>query len=844
MKDKSLLVLLVEDSEDDALLIIRELKKGGYHPVYERVETTTAMKNALQEKQWDIILCDYNMPNFNAPSAIALLKESNIDIPMIIVSGTIGEETAVECMRSGAKDYIMKGKYSRLCPAIARELAETEVRKKQKIAEEMLLLIQRAVEGSSDAIGLADAQGNHFYQNKAFTHLLGYTVDELKVKGVAQTVYADQEVARDVFETIMKGGSWGGEVEDIAKDGRRLTVMLRADAIKDETGKTIGLLAINTDITEQKHAEESLRNSEEKFRTTFDLAPFPIVITDMDGRYFDVNQMFCKRMMMNKEDLIGRTSREIPTASIPENNDEVERLQKKIFEHGFVANEEITLIRNTDKKRSIILLSAQLVTISGRQYVISVMNDITERKMAEEALRSSEEKYRLLYNNMRDGFVYLNINGAFMECNAAFAEMTGYKLQELRSLTFEDITPEKWRSVDKVAINKLIQRGYSDIGEKEYRRKDGTILPVELLATMIRDDYGKPSGFWAVVRDVTERKQAEERLKKSEEKYRLLATNVTDVIFTMDMNLNYTYISPSISQLVGYTADELMKMNASEIVSPETFRDIVDVFMEELETEKKDDRNLKRSRVMEYQNICKDGSKVWAETTITFLRDGNQKAVGLLGVARNITSRKESEMALEDSFDRLQKSFGVTINVLVSALEMRDPYTAGHQIRTSNIACAIAREMELTENLIEGIRLAGSIHDVGKLSVPVEILTKPTKLSNLEYSLIKEHPRSGYTMLRGVESPWPLAETVYQHHERMDGSGYPRNLKGDNIIIEARIMAVADVVEAMASHRPYRPSLGIEKALEEIEKNKGILYDENVADACLRLFREKGYQLT
>ena len=844
MKDKSLLVLLVEDSEDDALLIIRELKKGGYHPVYERVETTTAMKNALQEKQWDIILCDYNMPNFNAPSAIALLKESNIDIPMIIVSGTIGEETAVECMRSGAKDYIMKGKYSRLCPAIARELAETEVRKKQKIAEEMLLLIQRAVEGSSDAIGLADAQGNHFYQNKAFTHLLGYTVDELKVKGVAQTVYADQEVARDVFETIMKGGSWGGEVEDIAKDGRRLTVMLRADAIKDETGKTIGLLAINTDITEQKHAEESLRNSEEKFRTTFDLAPFPIVITDMDGRYFDVNQMFCKRMMMNKEDLIGRTSREIPTASIPENNDEVERLQKKIFEHGFVANEEITLIRNTDKKRSIILLSAQLVTISGRQYVISVMNDITERKMAEEALRSSEEKYRLLYNNMRDGFVYLNINGAFMECNAAFAEMTGYTPEELRSLNFEDITPEKWRSVDKIAINNLIQRGYSDIGEKEYRRKDGTILPVELRATMIRDDSGKPSGFWAVVRDISERKQAETRLGQSEEKYRLLATNVTDVIFTMDMSLNYTYISPSISQLVGYTADELMKMKASEIVSPETFRYIVNVFMEELEAEKKDDRNLKRSRVMEYQNICKDGSKVWAETTITFLRDGNQKAVGLLGVARNITSRKESEMALEDSFDRLQKSFGVTINVLVSALEMRDPYTAGHQIRTSNIACAIAREMELTENLIEGIRLAGSIHDVGKLSVPVEILTKPTKLSNLEYSLIKEHPRSGYTMMRGVESPWPLAETVYQHHERMDGSGYPRNLKGDHIIIEARIMAVADVVEAMASHRPYRPSLGMEKALEEIEKNKGILYDENVADACLRLFREKGYQLT
>ena len=140
--------------------------------------------------------------------------------------------------------------------------------------------------------------------------------------------------------------------------------------------------------------------------------------------------------------------------------------------------------------------------------------------------------------------------------------------------------------------------------------------------------------------------------------------------------------------------------------------------------------------------------------------------------------------------------------------------------------------------------MAGSIHDIGKLSIPAEILSKPTKLTDLEFSLIKEHSRSGYEMLKDVESPWPLAEIIYQHHERMNGSGYPRNLKGDEILMEARIMAVADVVEAMASHRPYRAALGIEPALEKIEKNKGILYDAAVADACLKLFREKGYQLT
>jgi HD-GYP domain-containing protein (c-di-GMP phosphodiesterase class II) len=150
--------------------------------------------------------------------------------------------------------------------------------------------------------------------------------------------------------------------------------------------------------------------------------------------------------------------------------------------------------------------------------------------------------------------------------------------------------------------------------------------------------------------------------------------------------------------------------------------------------------------------------------------------------------------------------------------------------------------MGLPKDKIDGIRMVGSIHDIGKLSIPAEILSKPTKLTDLEFSLIKEHSRSGYEMLKDVESPWPLAQIVYQHHERMNGSGYPRNLKGDEIIIEARIMAVADVVEAMASHRPYRPALGIEAALEEIVKNKGILYDNTVAEACLRLFREKGYK--
>jgi len=251
----------------------------------------------------------------------------------------------------------------------------------------------------------------------------------------------------------------------------------------------------------------------------------------------------------------------------------------------------------------------------------------------------------------------------------------------------------------------------------------------------------------------------------------------------------------------------------------------------------------KPERGILYKILRKDGTTGFGEMTGFPLKNQQGEIIGFRGIGQDVTESKLAEKELKQTLESLRKSVGATIQVMVSAVEMRDPYTAGHQIRTADLARAIATEMGLPKNKIDGIRMAGSIHDIGKLSIPAEILSKPAKLTNNEFNLIKEHSYSGYEMLKYVESPWPLAQIVYQHHERMNGSGYPRNLKGDEILMESRIMAVADVVEAMASHRPYRPALGIEAALGEIEKNRGIFYDNTVADACLRLFREKGYQL-
>ena len=177
-------------------------------------------------------------------------------------------------------------------------------------------------------------------------------------------------------------------------------------------------------------------------------------------------------------------------------------------------------------------------------------------------------------------------------------------------------------------------------------------------------------------------------------------------------------------------------------------------------------------------------------------------------------------------------------------VEKRDPYTSGHQMRVAGLTRAIAESLALSQDQIEGAFMAASIHDIGKISLPAEILTKPVQLTDIEISLIQAHAQAGFDILKGIEFPWPIADIIVQHHERMDGSGYPRGLAGEEILIEARIIGVADVVETMASHRPYRPSMGIDKALQEIISNKGKLYDTRVVDACLHIFNEQGFEFS
>jgi len=328
----------------------------------------------------------------------------------------------------------------------------------------------------------------------------------------------------------------------------------------------------------------------------------------------------------------------------------------------------------------------------------------------------------------------------------------------------------------------------------------------------------------------------------SGERYHQIVEHVGDTIWTVDMNMQPTYISPSITRLLGYSVQEAMAKPMAEVFSPDSFKFAMEILEEELEIENRKQKDLARSRALELEMIRKDGLIVPVEVNYTFLRDAEARPVEILAIARDISARKQAEEESKHSTYRLITAMESTISAMAMIVEMRDPYTAGHQRRVTQLACAIAKEIGLSVDQITGLRLAGLIHDIGKVRVPAEILTNPDGLSEAEFTMIKMHPTLGYDILKTMDLPWPVANIVHQHHERMDGSGYPSGLLAKDIIIEARILAVADVVEAISSHRPYRPARGIDVALGEIWRNRGTRYDATIVDACLKLFREQGFK--
>jgi PAS domain S-box-containing protein/putative nucleotidyltransferase with HDIG domain len=330
------------------------------------------------------------------------------------------------------------------------------------------------------------------------------------------------------------------------------------------------------------------------------------------------------------------------------------------------------------------------------------------------------------------------------------------------------------------------------------------------------------------------RLRAVHTIREGEEYYRLLVESIQEGLGIVDGDENIIFANRPWCQILGYTRDEVMGKNLKEVMPPESFRQIRD------ETDK---RKKGLSSVYEIKVRTRDGEFRDIRVSAVPWSNGSGRFVGTIGSVLDITDQKRASAQIAATSDKLRKAVEGTIQAIASVTELRDPYTAGHQRRVAELASAIAREMDLTRDVIDGIFLVGLIHDIGKIYVPAEILSKPGRLTSVEFDMIKAHAIVGYDILKNIEFPWPIADVVVQHHERLNGSGYPNGLKDDDIIRDARIVAVADVVEAMASHRPYRPALGIEAALKEIREHSGVLYDPDVVRACLDLFETRGFTL-
>ena len=588
--DTPLRVLSVEDSEDDALLLLRELRRGGLEPVFTRVDTPKAMAETLDKQPWDVVISDYAMPHFSGRDALALLKESGLDLPFIVVSGAIGEETAVEMMHAGAHDYIMKGNLARLVPAIERELREAEVRRKRKQAEEALRTSEAEYRGLFenvfDGVYRSMPEGRILTVNPALVSMLGYdSAEELSNASNVRDLYANPE-ERAYWVRILDDE---GEIRNVeltlkCKDGQQVTVLENARSVRDEQGIVLYYEGTLTDITERKRAEEALqkahdelearveertaelRASEEYLRILFEYAPDAYYLSDLKGNFIDGNRAAEKMVGNDKDELIGKSLLSLNLLTLGQIPMAAAHLARNVMGHP-TGPDEFTLTRR-DGSQVPVEISTHPVKIKGQSLVLGLARDITkrkqaeealqkahdeleqrveertselaraneqlereliERKQAEEALRASERKYRGIVEQSQDGIALTNEEGIIIEWNRGQEQIVGLKGEEVLGLPMWDmlfqVLPEERRTQATLdELMALVKEGLkagqgfwmNQVMEGEIQDSDGASRLTQQLVYPIETEQGFMLA--AITRDVTERKQAEEEIRRYNER--------------------------------------------------------------------------------------------------------------------------------------------------------------------------------------------------------------------------------------------------------------------------------------------------------------------------------------
>jgi len=635
----------------------------------------------------------------------------------------------------------------------------------------------------------------------------------------------DREESQDRFERIFAGETVVPyEVTYRAAGNRTITVEVNSSAIY-EGNRIVGLQAISRDLSERKQAEEIIRKHEERFRKMVQNSMDAISLFSPEGTFLYISEAVNRILGYRPEEMVGRQWEQfVHPDDIPMM---ATKLAHLLEETENIETAEMRARHQDGSWRWIDIVGNNRVGDPEIGAVILNFRDITDRRLAEQAIEESEHKFKELFENMSSSVAVYEVVGdgedfVFRAFNKSAEKADQVNRKDLIGKSVREVFP-----------------GVRDMGLFDvFRRVWQTGNPEQHPATLYKDGriegwkdnyvYKLPSGeIVAVYDDVTEQKRAEMAVKESEERFRSLFDRSLECIYSYDLEGNFLDANQSTLDLLGYDREDIPSMNFASLLLPEQLPQALQQLAEIVE-------GGLQKETKEYKIRRKDGRYLDFEVRSSLVyHDGTPYAI--MGVARNITERKLSVA-------RLRKAVGATVQAMALVVETRDPYTAGHQRRVADLARSIASEMGLSKQRIDGIRTAAAIHDIGKISVPTEILSKPTRLSDTEFSLIQLHPRSGHDILKDIEFPWPVARMILEHHERIDGSGYPNGLKGEDILLESRIIAVADVVEAIASHRPYRASLGVDMALEEIARGRGNKFDPNAVDACVRLFREKGYR--
>jgi len=821
-------ILFVEDSADDLERMLKRLREVGIEPHWDRVHTEVALREALAGERWELALVDYNLPGFGGLQALHVLAEVAPGVPAITVSGDITEETAVATITAGAVDYVLKDNLTRLAPAVQRAVEGADLRRRHQRSAEAARIALFAVDHASISIMTVAADGTIIYVNDCACDEFGaLREDMVGAKLWDYDQYASAATWPEFWKALKRTRVMEFEVDRVRSDGRRRIVDVAANYLEGAEC----LISYSRDITDRRLAEEQSRASEGMYRRIVEMAGEGIWAMDGESRTTFVNSQMAALLGYEIEEVLGCVVTDFMFGEDLGDHGTRMRARRRGQSGSYQRR-----FRRKDGGEIWTSVSSTPDLGQDGEYLgsFAMVTDITERKRAEDALRESEERLRDVTFSMADWVWEVDENGVYTYSSQKGFDLFGPSREDVIGKTpFDFMPPDEAKRVAAVFSEIVANKAPIEDLENWNIKKNGERFCLLTNGVPILDEEGNLKGYRGVDKDITERKQAEDALRESEEQFKRFAEHLPGRLSIKDAELRYVYgnderaaESPlSSEQWIGKTPEELWSPEEAVLCRETGERVLAGEVVDEI-SEWSSDHGIEYQRSVHFPIIREDESAL----------------VG--GITLDVTEQVEAQEEVRRQAEQLRRTVEGAVLAMSHVVETRDPYTAGHERRVAELATAIAREMGMEGEQLNALRLAGLIHDIGKIAVPAEILSKPGRLSEVEFNLIKQHPESGFDILAAIDFGRPVAEMVLQHHERLDGSGYPRALAGADILPEARILAVADVVEAMSSHRPYRAALGMEAALAEIREYAGVKYGADVAAACFRAIEEQGFQFT